>query len=94
MAGDLRSAAVPLTLSLLLLAVVLTLHNDVKYRTLHFSAHAELLGGVSPASIVKTAAMEEKTSHAQVGNSEIILPAARCCRRRCVFPALLCVSAV
>jgi len=73
MAQDLRSAAVPLTLSLLLLAVVLTLHNDVKYRTLHFSAHAELLSGVSPASIVKTAAMAEKTSHAQTSlkNSEL-----------------------
>lgn len=61
-----RQWAAPLLSALLLLAVVITVHNDVKYRTLHpDAATAELLS--APATgMVKTAAMASSAKHAQV----------------------------
>lgn len=60
--ASLRKVAVPFVSSLLLLAVVITVHNDVKYRSLHpNAATAELLGVPAAAGT----AMVAKTSHAQ-----------------------------
>lgn len=59
----LRQGAAVVVSALLLLAVVITVHNDVKYRTLHpNTATAELLGVAPAAAAPKTATTAAATS--------------------------------